>query len=154
MRTAIRAKQKRAWRGRKSSSSNRKQKTTTKFLAFEGLSSQIAIYYANFRYYRNANKREIMKAYRKLAQKWHPDNYRDEDEKARAQAKFIDLGAAKEVLTDPEKREKFDHGEDPLDPSAQQAHQQGWHHFHSGFGGGFDGFSSHGQQYTFKFTNF
>lgn len=37
-----------------------------------------------------------MKAYRKLAQKWHPDNFQDDDEKKRAQDKFIDLAAAKE----------------------------------------------------------
>uniref|UniRef100_A0A1I7TKV3 J domain-containing protein n=1 Tax=Caenorhabditis tropicalis TaxID=1561998 RepID=A0A1I7TKV3_9PELO len=30
---------------------------------------------------RNANKREIIKAYRKMAQKWHPDNFKDEKEK-------------------------------------------------------------------------
>lgn len=49
---------------------------------------------------RNANKREITKAYRKLAQKWHPDNYSNEDEKKKAEKKFIDIAAAKEVLSD------------------------------------------------------
>lgn len=51
-------------------------------------------------YFRTASKREILKAYRKLAQKWHPDNFQG-DEKAKAQNKFIDIAAAKEVLTDP-----------------------------------------------------
>jgi hypothetical protein len=37
------------------------------------------------------------------------------------------------VLTDPEKRQKFDNGEDPLDP--ESVHQQGWQNFHQGFGG-------------------
>ncbi|KAI6173247.1 Tetratricopeptide repeat protein [Aphelenchoides besseyi] len=116
--------------------------------------SQKKDYYKILGVRRNANKREIMKAYRKLAQKWHPDNFQSDEEKQRAQEKFIDIANAKEVLTDPEKREKFDHGEDPLDPSAQTAHQQGWHHFHQGFNG-FQGFpGGGGQQYTFKFTNF
>lgn len=39
--------------------------------------------------------------YRKLAQKWHPDNFQDEDEKKKAEKKFMDIAAAKEVLTDP-----------------------------------------------------
>ena len=37
---------------------------------------------------------------RKLAQKWHPDNFQDEDEKKKAEKKFMDIAAAKEVLTD------------------------------------------------------
>lgn len=84
---------------------------------------------------RTANKRDIIKAYRKAAQKWHPDNFQEGDEKKRAQKKFIDIAAAKEVLTDEEKRAKFDQGEDPLDPESGR-HQQGFnpfqefHHFH------------------------
>lgn len=44
-----------------------------------------------------------MKAYRKLAQQWHPDNFKTE-EKEMAQKKFIDIAAAKEVLTDQGKK--------------------------------------------------
>lgn len=51
---------------------------------------------------RNAKKREILKAYRKLAVKWHPDKW-EGDDKAAAEKKFIDIAAAKEVLTDPGK---------------------------------------------------
>ena len=50
---------------------------------------------------RNAKKKDITKAYRKLAQQWHPDNFQDEDEKKTAEKKFMDIAAAKEVLTDP-----------------------------------------------------
>ncbi|GAB1866921.1 DnaJ-like protein subfamily C member 3 [Camponotus japonicus] len=84
---------------------------------------------------RNASKRDIIKAYRKQAQKWHPDNFQEGEEKKRAQKKFIDIAAAKEVLTDEDKRAKFDQGEDPLDPESGR-HQQGFnpfqefHHFH------------------------
>jgi DnaJ family protein C protein 3 len=96
---------------------------------------------------RNANKRDVMKAYRRLAQQWHPDNFSDENEKKRAEAKFIDIAAAKEVLTDPEKRERFDRGEDPLDPEQQQGGHG--HPFYGGFpfGGGGQG----GGPFTFKF---
>lgn len=48
-----------------------------------------------------ANKQEIIKAYRKLAQQWHPDNFQSEAEKKEAEKKFIDIASAKEVLTDP-----------------------------------------------------
>lgn len=84
---------------------------------------------------RTASKRDIIKAYRKAAQKWHPDNFQEGEEKKRAEKKFIDIAAAKEVLTDDEKRAKFDQGEDPLDPESGK-HQQGFnpfqefHHFH------------------------
>lgn len=43
---------------------------------------------------RDASEREIKKAYRKLAMKWHPDKNKDDP---KAQEKFQDLGAAYEV---------------------------------------------------------
>ncbi|KAK2144538.1 hypothetical protein LSH36_748g01016 [Paralvinella palmiformis] len=94
---------------------------------------------------RNARKKDIIKAYRKMAAQWHPDRYKG-DEKAMAEKKFIDIAAAKEVLTDPEKREKFDNGEDPLDPEDQ-----------SGGGGpfwhqGFNPFGQGGFQFKFHFN--
>jgi len=103
---------------------------------------------------RNARKKEIKKAYRKLAQKWHPDNFQDEDEKKRAEKKFMDIASANEVLTDDEMRQKFDNGEDPLDPEEQRGggHPfQGGHPFHfrgNPFGGGFPG---GGGGHSFKF---
>lgn len=92
---------------------------------------------------RNAKKREILKAYRKLAVKWHPDKW-EGDDKAAAEKKFIDIAAAKEVLTDPEKREKFDHGEDPLDPEEQANNGNPFHQGFNPFGGG-------GFQFKFHF---
>ena len=52
---------------------------------------------------RNAKKSEITKAYRKLAAKWHPDKFQEGEERQAAEKKFIDIAAAKEVLTDPGK---------------------------------------------------
>uniref|UniRef100_A0A1A9UNE3 J domain-containing protein n=1 Tax=Glossina austeni TaxID=7395 RepID=A0A1A9UNE3_GLOAU len=99
-------------------------------------------YYAILGVKRDASKQEIHKAYRKAAQKWHPDNFQG-DEKKVAEKKFIDIAAAKEVLTDPEKRRQFDNGQDPLDPEGQQGgFQHGgqpFAHFH------------HGSPFQFKF---
>jgi DnaJ family protein C protein 3 len=40
--------------------------------------------------------------FRKQAQQWHPDNFQnDEESRKKAEKKFIDIAAAKEVLTDP-----------------------------------------------------
>lgn len=49
---------------------------------------------------RSASKKEIIKAYRKLAQEWHPDQHPEGSAKEKAQKMFIDIAAAKEVLTD------------------------------------------------------
>lgn len=86
---------------------------------------------------RSATSKAILKAYRKLAKKWHPDNFQDEKEKEKAQKQFIDIAAAKEVLSDTEKRRQFDNGMDPLDAEEQSQRNQGHNPFHQGpFGGG------------------
>jgi curved DNA-binding protein len=54
---------------------------------------------------RNAGQGEIKKAYRKLARKYHPD-VNPEDKTAGA--KFSEINEAHEVLSDPEKRKKYD----------------------------------------------
>ena len=47
--------------------------------------------------------------YSKQAQQWHPDNFQsDEVAKKAAEKKFIDIAAAKEVLTDPGKFVRVD----------------------------------------------
>jgi len=79
---------------------------------------------------RSATKKDINKAYKALAVKWHPDKFQDEDEKKAAEKKFMDIAAAKEVLTDQEMRAKYDAGEDPLDPEGGQ----GDHPFRRGGG--------------------
>ena len=56
--------------------------------------------WCDYTHYRTATKSEISKAYRKLARKWHPDSYNGEEEE-KAEKMFLDIAAAKEVLTDP-----------------------------------------------------
>ncbi|WP_341733011.1 DnaJ C-terminal domain-containing protein [Microcoleus sp. EPA2] len=62
-------------------------------------------YYTILGVSKTATPEEIKRAYRKLARKYHPDlNPGDKD----SEAKFKDLNEANEVLSDPEKRPKYD----------------------------------------------
>ncbi len=62
-------------------------------------------YYKILEVDKNASTEEIKKAYRKLARKHHPDlNPND----AQAKKKFQQINEANEVLSDPEKRKKYD----------------------------------------------
>jgi curved DNA-binding protein len=54
---------------------------------------------------KNASQEDIKKAYRKLARKYHPDLNPNDKE---AHKKFQQINEANEVLSDPEKRKKFD----------------------------------------------
>lgn len=113
--------------------------------------SQKRDYYKILGVKRSAQKKQIIKAYRKLAQQWHPDNFLDPEDKKKAEKKFIDIAQAKEVLTNPEMRSKFDQGEDPMDPESQQG---GGHHQHfHGFNNYQEGFNPFGSgPFNFKFN--
>lgn len=96
-------------------------------------------YYSVLGLQKNATQDDIKKAYRKLARKYHPDvNPND----ATAHAKFQQINEANEVLSDPEKRKKYDaygenwqHGEEYEKARQQQAQNGGFSDF--GSGGGF-----------------
>jgi curved DNA-binding protein len=62
-------------------------------------------YYSILGLSKNATAEEIKKAYRKLARKFHPDLNPDNKE---AHRKFQQINEANEVLSDPEKRKKYD----------------------------------------------
>jgi curved DNA-binding protein len=53
---------------------------------------------------RDASQDEIRRTYRKLAREYHPDLNRESD----AEDRFKELGEAYEVLSDPDKRERYD----------------------------------------------
>jgi curved DNA-binding protein len=62
-------------------------------------------YYATLGVSKTATDKEIKQAFRKLARKYHPDvNPGDKG----AEAKFKEVNEANEVLSDPEKRKKYD----------------------------------------------
>jgi curved DNA-binding protein len=62
-------------------------------------------YYKTLGVDRNAEEKEIKKAYRKLARQYHPDV--NPGDKA-AEERFKDINEAYEVLSDPDKRHKYD----------------------------------------------
>jgi len=84
---------------------------------------------------RNVRKKDINKAYRKLAMEWHPDQHQGEEAKKIAEQKFMDIAAAKEVLSDEKMRRQFDQGEDPLDAEQERERNQGGFNPFGGGGG-------------------
>jgi len=76
----------------------------------------------------NASADEIKKAYRKLARKYHPDINKEPE----AQEKFKEINAAYEVLSDSEKKAKYDQFGD------QMFGGQNFHDFAQGQGGNVD----------------
>ncbi|AHF93236.1 molecular chaperone DnaJ [Opitutaceae bacterium TAV5] len=62
-------------------------------------------YYAVLGVSRDASQEEIKQAFRTLARKYHPDVAKD---KETAEDKFKEINEANEVLSDPEKRRKYD----------------------------------------------
>ena len=85
---------------------------------------------------KGATEEELKKAYRKLAVQYHPDKNPDNKE---AEEKFKEAAEAYSVLSDPEKRQRYDQfGHDGLKQN--------------GFGGG--GFSGHGMSMDDIFSQF
>jgi len=82
-------------------------------------------YYKILEIEKTADDAEIKKAYRKNALKWHPDkNGQSEEARLTAETKFKDINEAYSILSDPQKKKRFDVGAD-LDDD-----------FSGGFGGG------------------
>ena len=78
---------------------------------------------------KNASEDEIKRAYKKLARKYHPDMNPGDKE---AEEKFKEINEANEVLSDPEKKARYDQfGFAGTDPN-----------YGAGPGGGFGGIRS------------
>ena len=87
---------------------------------------------------KGATDAEIKKAYRQMAKKYHPDLNPDNPE---AEAKFKEVNEANDVLSDPEKKARYDQfGFAGVDPSYGAGARGGF----GGFGGFTGGFSSAG----------
>jgi DnaJ-class molecular chaperone len=83
----------------------------------------------------DASQSDIKKAYRELAKKYHPDLHPNEPA---IEAKFKDVSAAHNLLSDPDKRAKFDHGE--IDASGTERREQA---FYRSYAEGAAGTKSH-----------
>lgn len=119
---------------------------------------------ANFRDYyetlglkKDASHEEVRTAFRKLARKYHPDVAKD---KKAAEEKFKEINEAYEVLSDPEKRKKYDaygqHWEQVgagagAGAAPGSAAGGGWHEYSGGFGGASAG---DGVEFEFGGTGF
>jgi curved DNA-binding protein len=101
-------------------------------------------YYQTLAVDKKASDKDIKNAYRKLARKYHPDlNPND----AEANKKFQQLNEANEVLSDPEKRKKYDQygenwerGEEYEKYARQQQQNQSQRTYAGGQDTGFEGF--------------
>ncbi|MBO5266872.1 MAG: molecular chaperone DnaJ [Ruminiclostridium sp.] len=92
---------------------------------------------------KGATDDEIKKAYRKMAKQYHPDLHPDDPEAAE---KFKEVNEANDVLSDPQKRQRYDQfGHAGVDPS-----------YGAGAGGmgGFGGFSGEGFDFGDIFDTF
>lgn len=94
-------------------------------------------YYGVLGVSKTASQDEIKKAFKKLARKYHPDlNPNDPT----AKQKFQEINEANEVLSDPEKRKKYDaYGENWKHADEFEAQKQRYQQQSRSGGGGFGG---------------
>ncbi|HTN35516.1 MAG TPA: J domain-containing protein [Arachidicoccus sp.] len=111
-------------------------------------------YYKTLGIDKKATPDEVKKAYRKLARKYHPDlNPEDESAKKR----FQEINEAHEVLSDPEKRKKYDlHGKEwaHADAAGAQRGNQRSRAGQSAYGQGFSGAGQGGGFDEYDFSDF
>lgn len=98
---------------------------------------------------KDASEADIKKAYRKLARKYHPDINPNDKE---AERKFKEANEANEVLSDPEKRKKYDqYGKDwmhadEIERARKQQQQQ--HQYRRSTPGGGQGTFAEGEDFS------
>src|SRR5207248_3180788 len=115
---------------------------------------QFRDYYETLGVSKTASDEEIRSAFRKLARKYHPDVAKD---KKTAEEKFKEINEAYEVLSDPEKRKKYDQlGANWNQPGGFQPPPDWGGGFQQAPGGGFyqSGGDGGGVQFEFGGTGF
>jgi curved DNA-binding protein len=111
-------------------------------------------YYSILGVARDASSSDVKKAFRKLARKYHPDLAKD---KTTAEEKFKEINEANEVLSDSEKRKKYDQlGVDWQNEGHPQTYQkrtqpsgEEFHFGGTGFSDFFEQYFSGGSRYGF-----
>ncbi|XP_068702177.1 dnaJ homolog subfamily B member 9-like [Montipora capricornis] len=122
---------------------------TAAFSVFANIDLALAKdYYKILGVSRDANDRQIKKAFRKLAMKYHPDKNKQKD----AEAKFREIAEAYEVLSDEKKRHQYDQfGSEGMNDNGFNFHQQGFQSFDDIFKD-FDFGAGHGNRKEWKFS--
>jgi curved DNA-binding protein len=107
------------------------------------MATEFKDYYAALGVPKTASPDEVKKAYRRLAREHHPDLHPEKD-KARAAEKFKTINEAYEVLSDPEKKAKYDQLGPDWNGGGEEAASRRPRRDSSDFeqgAGGFEGFS-------------
>jgi len=113
---------------------------------------------------KSASASEIKTVYRKLARKYHPDLHPND---SAAEKRFKEINEANEILSEPDKRKKYDqHGDDwkhaeefkkarkqKEHPSGNSSEQFAGEDFSDLFGSMFGGRANHGHQSKFRGTD-
>ena len=109
--------------------------------------SRFQDYYQVLGITREASAEEVKKAYRKLALRWHPDRHPEGKEREQAEETFKRVSEAYEVLSDPEKRARYDrfgenwqHGQEFTPPTGERRMSREEFERAFGSGGGFSDF--------------
>ncbi len=121
----------------------KKENRNEKFIIFAALTDDMDFidYYKVLGVNKSASIEDIRKAYRKLARKYHPDLNPNDKE---ANKKFQEINEANEVLSDPDKRKKYDqYGKDwkhaDQFEQAKQSQRQSGGQWEQPFTGNFEG---------------
>jgi DnaJ family protein C protein 7 len=89
----------------------------------------------------SSTQHDIKKAYKRAALQWHPDkNSETEERRQLAEKTFKDIGEAYSILSNPEKRARYDQGEDISEIEGNGGGQDPSEVFRMFFGGGGGGF--------------